>query len=158
MKPYQIFSRMEQAQVAALLGAVHEKTPAVYTQAVAAASNAFRMRPQTLMKLGKDKRAGLVRQALSRVGMSPIAEEVLAAYFLEARKELLVEWLDALGLEHEAGVLKQDAPPCPESAKLDAAVTAFRKGEGNEDRELLLRAFAAQSAIDWPPLDALVGA
>ena len=25
------------------------------------------------------------------------------------------------------------------------------------DRELLLRAFAAQSAIDWPALDALLG-
>jgi hypothetical protein len=157
LKPYQIFGRMEEPRAAAVLAAVLDKTPAVYTQAVAAASNAFRMRPQTLMKMARDRRAGLLRQALARVGMNPVAEEVLAAYFLEARKELLVEWLDALGLEHEAGVLKQDAPPCPDAAKLEAAVSAFRQGEGREDRELLLRAFAAQSAVDWPALDALLG-
>jgi hypothetical protein len=41
---------------------------------------------------------------------------------------------------------------------LEQAVSAFRKPEEAEDRELLLLAFAAQSAIDWPGLERLLDA
>ena len=108
------------------------------------------------MKQKPPKRAQLVRQALSKVAANPLAEEIFAAYFLEVKRPLLVEWLDAVGLEHEDGVLQTEDPPCPEVATLDSALEAYRAAAGEEDaadRELLLRAFAAQTIIDWPPLD-----
>jgi hypothetical protein len=89
------------------------------------------------------------------VRANDLAEEVLAAYFLEGRKELLIEWLDLLGLEHDQGVLKDENPGPPPRKRLEEAVASFRGGDGAEDRELLLRAFAAQSAIDWPDLAAI---
>lgn len=158
MKAYQIFSRMSPERAVEILNAVQEGTPGVYTQAVATASATMRARPKFLMKQSREKRAHLVRQALSRVAASPIAEEVLAAYFLELRKELLVEWLDLVGLEHEEGVLQAESPPCPERSALEKAVASFRQGEGPADRELLLQAFAAQSAVDWPELEAILEA
>ena len=97
-----------------------------------------------------------MRQALSRVATNPVAEEVLAAYFLQVRKPLLIEWLDALGLEHEEGSLKADAPPEPERVALEKAVRAFRKADDDAERELLLQAFAAQTAIEWPALEELL--
>ena len=42
-------------------------------------------------------------------------------------------------------------------AKLTKATKAFRTKDDDADRELLLAAFAAQSSIDWPDLDALLG-
>ena len=53
-------------------------------------------------------------------------------------------------------MLKGDAPQCPDETKLVDAVAKFREGENGARRELLLRAFAAQSAIDWPALEALL--
>jgi len=53
-------------------------------------------------------------------------------------------------------VLKGDTPVCPEKPALQAAVAKFRQGAEPARRELLLRAFAAQSAIDWPDLEALL--
>ena len=158
MKPYQVFARMSPERAERVLNAILEESPAVYTQAVAAAAATMKARPQFMMKQPKDKRAKLIRQALSRVAASPIAEEILATYFLELRKELLTEWLDALGLEHEEGVLKGDAPDAPADGELQKLVDAYRKGDGDEadDRELLLEAFAAQSAIDWAAFDAML--
>lgn len=153
MRAYQVFAEMSPERAAEVLNALHEGSPAVYTQAVAAASAALKARPRFLMKQPPDKRAHLVRRALSRVAANELAEEVLAAYFLESRRELLVEWLDAAGVEHEEGTLKAEPPePAPET--LAKAVDAFLAGEGRADRELLLRAFAAQGAVDWPALEA----
>ena len=156
MKPHEIFARMSQERAFEVLQRVKEKLPGVYTQAVGAACVTLKARPQFMMKQPKDKQAQFVRSALSRFAASPIAEEVLAAYFLEVKRELLTEWLDALGIEHENGILKQDNPGEPSREKLTEAVAKFRAGDGAADRELLLQAFAAQSAVDWPTLDALI--
>jgi len=158
VKAYQVFARMTPERAHALLEGLRKEAPGVYSQALGAASVWLRARPQFVMKQSPEKRAQLVRQALSRVATNVIAEEVLAAYFLQVRKPLLVEWLDAIGLEHEEGSLKADAPPEPERFALEKAVAAFRKPEDGADRELLLQAFAAQTAIEWPVLETLVAA
>ena len=158
MKAYQVFAHMSPERTHALLESLREGAPAVYTQALAAASAWLRARPQFVRKQSPAKRAQLVRQALARVSTSIVAEEVLAAYFLQVKRPLLIEWLDAVGLEHEEGGLKSDATPEPARSVLEQALAAYRaKPDDAADRALLLEAFAAQSAIDWPALEELIG-
>jgi hypothetical protein len=156
MKPHQVFARLSPERAFALLTKVQQKLPGVYTQAVGAACVTLKARPQFMMKQPPEKRAAFVRQALSRFAAASIAEEVLAAYFLEVRRDLLTEWLDALGIEHENGILKHDNPAEPTREKIEAAVAKFRDGADPQDRQLLLEAFAAQSAVEWPALDAVL--
>ena len=156
MKAYQVFARMTPERARVLLDGLRKEAPGVYTQALGAASVWLRARPQFVLKQPAEKRARLVRQALSRVATNIIAEEVLAAYFLQVKKTLLVEWLDAVGLEHEEGSLKTDAPPEPVRGVLEKAVASFEKPEDAADRALLLQAFAAQTAIEWPTLEELI--
>lgn len=157
MRAYQVFAGMSPEEASRVLDALQERAPGIYTQAVGAASAAFKARPQFLLKQPREKRAQMVRRALSRVAASELAEEVLAHYFLEVKRPLLEEWLDAVGVPHEEGVLQgTEAPPPPEETKLREAVAGFLRGEEPEDRALLLRAFAAQGAVDWPALDPLL--
>lgn len=158
MKAYQVFARMSPERTQALLESLREGAPSVYTQALAAASVWLKARPQFVFKQSPDKRAKLVRQALSRVSTSIVAEEVLAAYFLQVKKPLLIEWLDLVGVAHKDGGLETDAPPQPERGVLEQALAGYRKPDDAADRELLLEAFAAQSAIDWPLLEELIEA
>jgi hypothetical protein len=187
MRPYQIFAAMSPEQSIGFFRGLGEGSPAMLAQMVHAAAAAMKSRPAYVQKLKPEKKANAMRRALSRVGSDPLAEEMLAIYFLQCRKQLLYEWLDAIGLEHDEGTLKEDAPAQPETAKLRECVENFCAGkraggddaserdggehDGGEadeaaadevtaespgDRELLLRAFAAQSAIEWPELDALI--
>ena len=152
MRSHQVFARMTPEHAARVMAVLAEKSPAIYTQAVAATSTTMKFRPKFLMRQPADKRANMVRRTLARVRANDLAEEVLATYFLECRKELLTEWLDAVGLEHDEGILKNDHPPSPAKKQLEKAVRGYLRGDDGEDRELLVRAFAAQSAIDWPDL------
>ncbi len=158
MRPFQIFAAMSDAQAEATMEALAADAPGAYGQALAVAAAAMKARPVFLQKQPAERRARAIRRALSRVAADAIAEEMLAVYFLECRKALLDEWLDGLGIAHEEGTLK-DEPSEPEAARLAEAVEAFRKAASDgdrDDRELLLRAFAAQSSISWPALDALL--
>ena len=156
MRPYQLFAAMAPEQARALLDALKEKAPLAYAQALGLTAGALKARPIFLQRLAPERRAELVRKALARVASDPVAEEMLAVYFIEGRNELLVEWLDLLGVKHEKGTLDGE-PQEPAAKKLAAAVEAFRKAAGDADRadrELLMRAFAAQASIEWPGLDA----
>ncbi len=156
MRAYQVFGSMTPERASEILRVLREKAPAMFHNAVAIAAAALKTRPAYMKKLPLDKRADAVRRALSRVTTNAIAEELLAVYFLECRKELLTEWLDTLGIRHEDGTLAEDSPAQPDGASLRAAVEKYRAGGDDPDRALLLQAFAAQSAIDWPELEALI--
>ena len=67
-----------------------------------------------------------------------------------------VEWLDLMGLEHEEGILTQEEIATPEEADLKKKVETFRSGDDPSERELMLKVFNAQTAIEWPALDALL--
>lgn len=158
MRSYQVFAAMPPERAIAMLRTLSQQSPAAFRQAVDAAALAIKARPIYMRRQPFEKRAEAVRRALARVVANPLADEMLAIYFLECRKELLVEWLDLCGVEHDDGTLRQEAPDEPAEARLGEAVEKFRNAADDPDRELLLRAFAAQQAIDWPALDALLGA
>lgn len=156
MRAYQVFGSMPAERAAALLSLLREKSPLAFQQALAVASAALKARPAWLARQPFAKQAEAARRALSRVTANLVAEEVLAAYFLECQRPLLVEWLDSLGIAHEEGSLKEDRPASPPAEALRAAVGAFRQKDGDWNRGLLLQAFAAQDAIDWPELEKLL--
>lgn len=154
MRPYQIFAELDPETTQRFFAVLADEAPMMYAQLMHAAAAAMKSRPAYVKKLKPDKRAAAMRRALARVNADSLAEETLAVYFLECRKALLAEWLDGLGIAHEEGSLKEDAPAQPDEAELTRFVAAFRSGDDAPERELLLRAFACQSAIEWPALDA----
>lgn len=156
MRSYQVFAAMSADRAQAVMRGLSENSPQMYQQALYVASAAMNARPIYLKKQPLEKQAQAVRRALSRVATNAVAEELLAMYFLECRKELLIEWLDALGIEHDEGTLKDNDPAAPDAAKLKSARDEFCGKDDDGDRPLLVQAFAAQSAIDWPDLEAVL--
>jgi len=158
MRSYQVFAAMSPERATAITQTLKKQAPAMFAQALAAAAAALKARPVYLARQPIEKQAASIRRALARVSANAVAEELLAVYFLECRKDLLIEWLDSLRIPHEDGSLVEDAPAPPSQAKLAEAVKAFRAADEDGDRSLLLAAFAAQGSIDWPDLEALIAA
>lgn len=158
MRSFQVFSAMPAEQAHAFFSRIKADAPAYFGQSLHAASIALKSRPAFLLKQPFEKQAAAVRSALARVASNPLADETLAVYFLEVRKDLLTEWLDTAKVAHDDGALAEDEPPQPAESALRAAVAGFREKDDDADRELLLQAFAAQSAVAWPVLDELIAA
>jgi hypothetical protein len=157
MRSNEVFSRMSPEAAQDFLEELLESDPATATVVLNAVSGAFKLRPKFLQSQPRAKQAEWMRKVLGRRASATAAEEILASYFLsEPRIDLLTELLDALGIEHEQGQLAQENPPCPAGKTLEKALKKFLEGESPERRRLLLEAFAAQSAINWPALEALL--
>jgi hypothetical protein len=158
MRSYQVFAAMSPERATDVMRAIAEQAPVMFASALQLAGATLKTRPTYLQRQPFDRRAAAIRRALARVASNSIAEETLAVYFIECRKDLLIEWLDLLGVKHEDGILSDEAPPAPVEAELRKTTERFLAAGGDADRELLLRAFAAQESIDWPVLEALLDA
>lgn len=155
-QPIDVFRTMTDEDARLLLADMRDHLRPLYKQVENSAAATLRLRPVFLAKQPFEKRCEMIRKALALKVNAGAVAEILPAFFLERYPKEVAELLDALGLEHEDGVLKGGVPPPPTSAKLKKAVAAFRKGENPKMRELLLKTFASQAAVDWPELDAML--
>ena len=152
MRPHQIFAAITPEICGRLMEKISQEAPEVFRQTLTTAATTLKFRPQYLRKQPIAKQVESIRRVLSRAASNPLAEEILAIYFLKCRLDLLTEWLDLMGLPHDEGMLTEDETPCPDAARLEEKVAQFRAGK-DEDCDLLLAVFAGQAAIDWPALD-----
>ncbi len=151
-----VFRAMTAEESEAFLKELRDEIRPLYKQIERVAAETLRLRPVFLGKQPFPKRCGMIRKAMALKVNAEAASEILAAFFMERHSEMVGELLDGLGVEHEEGVLADVNPESPKKMKLKTAVAKFREGENAPMRELLLKAFAAQSAIDWPDLDKMV--
>lgn len=151
-----VFRTLEPEEVRALFDEMRKEVRPLYKQLEAVAAASLKLRPVFLGKQPVEKRYEMMRKAMALRINAESAAELLATFFLERYSADVVELLDALGIEHEEGVLKDNAPAEPSADKMKKVVKKFIAGEKAVMRRVLLKAFAAQSAIDWPKLDALM--
>ncbi len=156
MRPHQIIASLDAQNFKRLMDALHAESPEVTHSTTIAAAQVLKFRPKFLLKQKPERRLASIKSAMGRNTANSLAEELLAVYFLKCRLPLLEEWLDLMELEHEEGILTQDEVPCPEAAELEKKVTTFLAGDEPGDRDLLLKVFSGQAAIEWPALAARI--
>ncbi len=150
------FRAMTAEECRALLEEMRRELRPLYKRIEREAAETLRLRPIYLGRQPFPKRSEMIRRAMSLRTNEESAAEILAVFFMERYGDEVAELLDALGVEHEEGALREMSPAQPDEKKLREVVQRFRAGKDPVMRGVLLKAFAAQSAIDWPALEALV--
>jgi hypothetical protein len=129
-----------------------QPAPELLGSALAALVKARHVRPQVARAMAPEEQA----KALAAVGDpgESLASGLIVALHLADRRELLKTFLDAAGLPHEEGLLKEDddgAPLGEEQAR--AGVAALRRAFPREQVDLYLNALWLQDSSRWAALE-----
>lgn len=89
-------------------------------EAVALISGHLKFRPKSVIALSNEKKARHLA-GLARVS-DLLAARLLIAYHLAHQRPMMGAFLDALGIAHEDGLIKDESPSTPDQATLDRAV------------------------------------
>ena len=89
-------------------------------EAVSLIARQIKFRPKSVMTLTDDKRARHLAGLLQVSDL--LAARLVIAYHLEHQRPMMGAFLDALGMAHEDGLIKDESPTTPDAATLDAAV------------------------------------
>jgi len=136
------------------LAVVYEALPEEMTLALSGPiGQALNSRPQSVAKRPVGMKVRGLRAFLLKKKDETLSAEMLRAYFLGPRADLVKQFLDATGVAHEDGQVEhEDSQPDPK--KVATAVKALREKHDDEDVDLYLRV----AAIQWPENEGLAKA
>ena len=82
-----------------------------------------------------------------------VASRALVAYHFAAERPLMGAFLDALGIAHDQGLIKEDEVAPPDAAKTASAVKAVREAFPADAVNLYLKTLVSIDPETWAALD-----
>jgi hypothetical protein len=116
-------------------------------EAVALIARQIKFRPKSVITLTHDKKARHLA-GLSQVS-DLLAARLVISYHLEHQRPMMAAFLDLLGIPHEDGLIKEDAPVAPDAATLDKAVKELATKYPKADVARYFWALLWQDAETW---------
>jgi len=122
-----------------------------HAEAVMAIAQRLKFRAKSVRALPLERRA----RHLAQIGdvSEAVATRALIAYHFAAKRDLMGAFLDALGIEHEEGLIKAEDVEPPPADRLRTATETLGASFPEEDVELYLRTLAALDGDTWAHMD-----
>lgn len=152
MKAFEMFQGMSGEFAAAMLQYFRDEERDVYRSAVASLAADRKLRPVFIQrKPAADQIAWMVKTLKLRTS-DEIGEQLLQVWLLKSRQEMLVQFLDALGIEHDEDGSVEDLPDNLDGDKLAGAVDALLAKFPAPEVIIYLHMFQHQTDDGWPAL------
>lgn len=148
---------MSPTLAAEILTWAHKGEKPVYKATLKVVADARHVRPVFMERQPRVQRHTSMVATLSKPAMEMAASTLIRTWLLKGHKVLLIDFLDALGIEHEDGVV-DDLPVTMDEAKLKDAVDALLEKYPNEMVAVYLNAFNGMNETDWPVLQTMLEA
>ncbi len=152
---HEIFSGLAPAEAHELLESLHEANKPAYKGVVQATAARRKLRPVFLERKPRAERHQWMQGVLGQPASEDLALEILQNWLLGPQRAVLSDFLDALEIRHEDGLI-DDIPPQPPREKVDAAVEAIAAKHPALAVKVYLNLFQPLDAGAWPDLDALL--
>lgn len=138
-----------------ILNFAYESDKPVYKATMGGVAQALRVRPVYLERQPRAQRHVSMIQILSRPGLDAVAGGLLRAWLLKKHKGMLVDFLNALEIKNEDGVV-DDLPESMDDAKLKAAIEAVLAKHPHEAAAVYLNAFNEMNQANWANLKGIL--
>lgn len=133
----------------------YEDEKPVYKATLKAVADARKVRTVFLQRQPRSERHVGMLDTLAKPRMEIAASTLLRTWLLKGRKQLLVDFLNALNIEHEDGVV-DDLPETMDESRLKEAVDRVLETYPQEEVAVYLNAFNGINETNWPALNTML--
>jgi hypothetical protein len=155
LSSHELLGFMSPALAQEILTYVYESDKATYRATLNAVAEARKLRPVFLERQPREQRYATMLATLSRPALDLFTGNLIRTWLLKKHKAMLADFLDALGIAHQEGVV-EDLPPSMDDAKLRAAVDALLAKHPPEAVAVYLHAFNEMNQAAWPNLKTML--
>jgi hypothetical protein len=152
---HELLGFMSPALANDILSFTFESDKPAYKATVTAVAEVKRVRPVFLERQPRDARHTSMLVALTKPNMDAAAGALIRAWLVKKHQAMLVDYLNALEIKNENGVV-DDLPPAVDDAKLKAAVEVLLAKYPHEVVAVYLNAFNDMNAAGWANLKVLL--
>ncbi len=155
-KPHEIFARMPGETAQQLFGFVFEKEKPLYKATIESLAKQRKLRPVFVERKPREERHAWLKDALGRKASEGVAAHLLQIWLIGCHKDVLCDFLDALGIAHDENGTIETLPAAPDREKLEGAVETLLAKHDRGVVAVYLHAFQALDDEGWPSLEALL--
>jgi len=152
---HELFGFMSPALANEIIGFIHETDKPSYKATMAGVAKALHVRPIYLERQPRARQHASMIQVLSKPGLDTVAGGVLRAWLVKKYEPMLMDFLNALEIKNEKGVV-DDLPKTIDDAKLISAVETLVAKYPPEVVAVYLNAFNEMNQANWPNLKAVL--
>jgi hypothetical protein len=153
MTANELFAQISPALALRIIDEVHASDKDLYRVALAAVAQARKVRPVFLERQPRADRHRTMASTLTRSELQMVAANTISGWLVKNQKKLLTDFLDALKIKHEDGVV-EDLPKTVDDAALNGAIDMLFSKYEREVVALYLHAFNDMNEANWPNLQA----
>lgn len=155
LKSYELFGFMSPALADDILTFSRESDKPAYKATLAAVAQARHVRPIFLERQPRSQRHLAMVATLARPALDAAAAGLIRAWLLKKHRAMLVDFLDALAIKHEDGVV-ENLPAEMDDAKLKSAVDILLAKHSQETVAVYLNAFNEMNEVNWANLKTML--
>jgi hypothetical protein len=155
MTAHELFSLMPSPLATDVLEFAFAKEKQLYRAAIQAVAEARKVRPVFLERQPRLERHPLMVMVLSRAPLEPVSDNLLRTWLLKKHPALLKDFLDALKIPHEDGVV-ENLPESVDEGALRAAIEQLLAKHPPELVAVYLHAFNHMNESKWTGLETLL--
>ena len=155
LSSHELFGFMSPALANEILNSAYENDKPAYKATLGGVAQALRVRPVYLERQPRAQRHASMIQILSRPGLDAVAGGLLRTWLVKKQKPMLVDFLNALGIQNKDGVV-DDLPATVDDAKLKSAIEILLAKHPPEAVAVYLNAFNDMNEANWPGLKTML--
>ena len=152
---HELLGFMSPALATEILTYAFENDKPTYRATLGAVAEARHLRPVFLERQPKVQRHATMLASLSRPSLEMFAGNLIRTWLVKKHKAMLVDFLNALGIKNEEGVV-ENLPPSMDDATLKTAVEALLAKYPPEAVAVYLNAFNDMNEANWTNLKGLL--
>lgn len=148
---HELFGFMSPALANDILNFAYESEKPIYKATLKGVAQALHVRPVYLERQPRPQRHTSMIQVLSKPGLDAVAAGLLREWLVKKHKAMLVDFLNALEIRNEEGVV-DDLPQAVDDSKLKAAIDTLLARYPHEAVAVYLNAFNDMNQANWANL------
>jgi hypothetical protein len=152
---HELLGFMSPALALEILTYAYDTDKPLYRATLSAVADARKLRPVFLERQPRPQRHATMLATLARPALDVVTANLIRTWLLKKHKQMLADFLDALGIPHQDGVV-EDLPPAMDDAKVRAAVDVLLAKYPPEAVAVYLHAFNEMNAVGWSNLKTML--
>jgi hypothetical protein len=155
LKSHELIGFMSPGLANDILAFARESDKPTYKATLAAVAQARHVRPVFLERQPRPQRHAVMIATLARPALDVAGGGLIHAWLVKKQNAMLVDFLNALGIKHENGVV-EDLPKEMDDAKLKSAVGTLVAKYPPEVVAVYLNAFNDMNGANWANLKTML--
>ena len=152
---HELFGFMSPALAGEIVAFTHESDKPTYKATLAAVAQMRHLRPVFLERQPRSQQHAEMIASLARPALETAAAGLIRAWLVKKYKAMLVDFLNALEIKNEEGVV-EDLPAGVDDTKLKAAIEILLAKYPPEVVSVYLNAFNDMNEANWPNLKTML--